>query len=250
MSVAQVVPIDETTFGLLTYLFRQGGYFDEMEKVAIAALFCPRPEDLEFFINNIILPSAESAFLDFEAMWTLKNDNPKLVTHAAHAFLDVVRHGLFEQWGYASQTQSAQDMLQALCVYLQVFFDAEEYMGPEYRWELCGSMHDDLRGKLLDTAGHGLDAVVPELLGAQTQLSWQLLGLASDREGLNKMLERAATVQWMFLDAQRVWASQTEAQAYSGGSSVSQGMSVQQAQERLEGRLLEWEEYIWHCQSA
>jgi hypothetical protein len=195
MSVANVVPVDETTFGLLTYLFQKGGYFNEMEKVAIAALFCPRPEVLEFFMMNIILPSTEFARLDFEAMWTLKNNNPKLVTHAAHAFLDVVHHQLFEQWGYDNQTQSAQDMLQALCVYLQVFFDAEKYIGPKYRWELCGGMHDDLRGKLLDTAGHGLDAVVPAELGAQTQACWELFRLASDREGLNKMPERAAMVE-------------------------------------------------------
>jgi hypothetical protein len=137
-------------------------------------------------------------------------------------------------------------VLQALCIYLQAFFNQEKYVEPKDRWALCGSIQDDMRGKLLDTK-YGLDVVVPEELDSTRQQVLELQALASDQKRLNKILERAANVQWVMHEAERMWVNLPQGDM---SSLRSEGMSLEQAQKYLEIRLEEWGEFIQECENA
>ncbi|KAL4784862.1 hypothetical protein BJX76DRAFT_356598 [Aspergillus varians] len=230
----QIIPIDESNFALLSQLFNSGGYFTEIEKVAIAALFCQRTEHLEWFINYILLPSCEDRRLDYEAMWLLKDYDPKFAVRSAHAQLDASSYARFNATEYIRQTASAQ----------------KDLPSQDDRWAWCAALHDDMRWKLLNTAGYGLKAVVPERLDWITQECGELQKVVSGRESVNHMLERAANVEWIMMDAQRVWTYHSESQAAVSGSSRGWRMTVEQAQELLGNRLVEWEAYIWDCENA
>ncbi|KAF3390804.1 hypothetical protein DPV78_010955 [Talaromyces pinophilus] len=239
-----IIPGNEDDFNLLRYLTGNENFFTVMESIAIAALFCQHAEHLNFFITRALLPGFLEAYSDYEAMGTLKDYDPKFVVRSAHARLDAQRYRLIAMWEYTCATDSAQGMLQGLCMYLHAFFEQKElHVGPEYRWDLCMALHDDTRAKLLDSE-YGLDFLVPERLDGIRETVFELEQLASDRNGVNKILERAANAEWIMNEAERMWANQLQSEGSVSRSLGSQGMSLEQAHEYLQSRLEYWEEDI------
>lgn len=157
-----IVPTDDKTLCVLRYLLlASNDYFNQREKLAIAALLCPRLEHFEVLIKQMLLPECLRSYHDFETMMMLKDHDPKLVVRSLHANLDLTRYGLMDVQESTRTMDSVQSMLQGLCIYLQVFFEAEEYVGPDERLAFCSAMNQYMRQKFLDPE-YGLDFVVPE----------------------------------------------------------------------------------------
>lgn len=245
-----IIPANENDFNLLRYLTGRENFFTVMETIAIAALFCHHADQLSFFITQALLPGLLEAYSDYEAMGTLKDHDPKFVVRSAHSRLDARRYSLISMWEYTGATDSAQRMLHGLCMYLHAFFERKEpHVGPQYRWDICMAVHDDIREKLLDSE-YGLDVLVPERLDGIREAVFELEQLASDRNGFNKILERAANAEWIMHEAERMWANQLQSEGSVSRSLGSQGMSLEQAHEYLRSRLEYWEEDICQYENA